>query len=96
MLSALGQSTRLEAFELLMKSEPDGLPAGDVARRLAIPQNTMSAHLATLYRAGLVRAKRQGRNIIYRAEPKQLLALATFLNQGHATAGTTEREGVAR
>ena len=91
MLSALGQSTRLETFELLMKSEPKGLPAGDVARRLAIPQNTLSAHLATLYRAGLVRAERQGRSIIYRAEPNQLLALATFLSQGFATARRRRR-----
>jgi hypothetical protein len=39
-LNALSQSTRLEIFRLLVRHEPDGLPAGDVARRLELPQNT--------------------------------------------------------
>ena len=40
--SALAQSTRLAAFRLLVKQEPDGLPAGEIARRLGVPHNTMS------------------------------------------------------
>jgi hypothetical protein len=39
-LAALAQPTKLDAFWLLAKHEPDGLPAGEVARRLAVPQNT--------------------------------------------------------
>ena len=42
-LAALAQSTRLDVFRLLVKHEPDGLPAGDIARELAVPHNTMSA-----------------------------------------------------
>ena len=30
-LAALSQSTRLEAFRILVRSEPDGLAAGDLA-----------------------------------------------------------------
>ena len=30
--SALSQETRLEAFRLLVKAEPEGLPAGEIAR----------------------------------------------------------------
>jgi ArsR family transcriptional regulator, arsenate/arsenite/antimonite-responsive transcriptional repressor len=41
-LAALAQSTRLDVFRLLVKHEPDGLPAGDIARELAVPHNTMS------------------------------------------------------
>ncbi|MDB5539414.1 MAG: helix-turn-helix transcriptional regulator, partial [Devosia sp.] len=44
--AALSQSTRLDAFRLIMKCEPHGLPAGEVARLLNVPQNTMSTHLA--------------------------------------------------
>ena len=51
--AALAQPTRLDVFRLLMEHEPDGLPAGEVARRLDVPHNTMSTHLATLTRAGL-------------------------------------------
>jgi ArsR family transcriptional regulator, arsenate/arsenite/antimonite-responsive transcriptional repressor / arsenate reductase (thioredoxin) len=66
-LAALAQSTRLEAFRLLAEHEPEGLPAGEVARRLAVPHNTMSTHLAVLARAGLVAPERQSRVINYRA-----------------------------
>ena len=78
-LGALAQSTRLDTFRLLVKHEPDGLPAGEVARLLEIPQNTMSAHLATLARAGLVRSERQSRSIIYRADLNRLRDLMLFL-----------------
>jgi len=67
-LAALAQSTRLDVFRLLVKHEPDGLAAGDIAKSLAVPQNTMSSHLAILTRAGLVAAKRSGRSIVYRAD----------------------------
>ncbi len=67
-LAALAQSTRLEVFRLLVKHEPDGLAAGDIAKSLAVPQNTMSSHLAVLSRAGLVTAQRFSRSIVYRAD----------------------------
>jgi len=78
-LAALAQTTRLEAFRLLVSREPDGMAAGELARLLAIPQNTMSAHLAVLARAGLVGSERRSRSIIYRADIKRLGALMLFL-----------------
>ena len=78
-LSALAQPTRLETFRLLVRCEPDGLPAGDVARFVAVPQNTMSAHLGVLARAGLVRGERRSRSIVYRADLDRFRALMTFL-----------------
>lgn len=65
--SALAQETRLAVFRLLVRHEPDGLPAGEIARQLAVPHNTMSAHLAVLVRAGLAVSQRKSRSIIYRA-----------------------------
>ncbi|TPG18770.1 ArsR family transcriptional regulator [Sphingomonas koreensis] len=78
-LSALAQGTRLDTFRLLVRCEPDGLAAGDIARQLSIPQNTMSAHLAILARAGLVTAERRSRSIIYRADLAGLRSLMLFL-----------------
>lgn len=78
-LAALAQSTRLDVFRLLMKHEPDGLPAGDIARELAVPHNTMSSHLGILSRAGLVRSERRSRSIIYCANLDQLREVVTFL-----------------
>jgi ArsR family transcriptional regulator, arsenate/arsenite/antimonite-responsive transcriptional repressor len=80
-LAALAQTTRLEAFRLLVSREPDGVPAGELARLLAIPQNTMSAHLAALARAGLVEGERRSRSIIYRANLGRLRDLTLFLIQ---------------
>ena len=80
-LAALAQETRLEVFRLLVTREPDGVPAGELARLVKIPQNTMSAHLAVLARAGLVRGERHSRSIIYCAELERLRGLVLFLVQ---------------
>ena len=78
-LGALAQDTRLDVFRLLVRHEPDGLAAGEVARRLDVPQNTMSAHLGILARAGLIRAERHSRSIIYRADLDGVRALMLFV-----------------
>lgn len=77
--AALAQPTRLDVFRLLMKHEPGGLPAGEVARRMDVPHNTMSTHLAILTRAGLIEAERQSRSIIYRAKLDAVRDLTGFL-----------------
>jgi ArsR family transcriptional regulator len=78
-LSALGQPTRLEIFRLLMRREPDGLPAGTIAETIGCPHNTLSSHLSILARAGLVRGTRDGRSIVYRADIEGMRALVGFL-----------------
>lgn len=78
-LGALAQRTRLDAFRLLVRREPDGMAAGDIARALDVPQNTLSAHLAVLARAGLVHAQRHSRSIVYRADLDGLRALIVYL-----------------
>jgi ArsR family transcriptional regulator, arsenate/arsenite/antimonite-responsive transcriptional repressor len=78
-LAALAQPTRLDVFKLLVKHEPDGLAAGDIARTLAVPQNTMSSHLSVLSRAGLVSAQRFGRSIVYRADLARFQEVVLFM-----------------
>jgi ArsR family transcriptional regulator, arsenate/arsenite/antimonite-responsive transcriptional repressor len=78
-LSALAQTTRLDTFRLLVSREPEGVAAGELARLVAIPQNTMSAHLAILARAGLVHGERHSRTIIYRADLKRFQEVTLFL-----------------
>lgn len=77
--AALAQPTRLETFRLLVRHEPLGLPAGEIAQAMGAPANTMSAHLAVLSRAGLVSSERRSRSIIYRAELGRVQDLAVFL-----------------
>lgn len=78
-LAALSQPTRLDVFRLLVRREPEGLAAGEIARQLAVPQNTMSSHLAVLSRAGLISAKRFSRSIVYRAELSHFRAVMLFM-----------------
>lgn len=74
-LAALAQTTRLEVFRRLVAAEPEGCAAGELARALGVPQNTLSSHLAILARAGLVAADRRGRFVVYRAEIARLSEL---------------------
>jgi DNA-binding transcriptional ArsR family regulator len=78
-LAALAQPTRLDTFRLLVKREPDGVAAGELARLIEVPQNTMSAHLAILARAGLIVGERRSRSIIYRASLDCFRAMTLFL-----------------
>lgn len=64
-LSALAQASRIEAFRLLVRAGPDGMAAGEIARALDIPHNTLSAHLSILANAGLASSRRAGRSVIY-------------------------------
>ena len=78
-LAALAQSTRLDVFRLLANHEPEGLAAGDIAKALAVPQNTMSSHLGILSRAGLVTAQRFSRSIVYRADLTAFQSVVLFM-----------------
>ena len=78
-LGSLSQATRLAAFRLLVGAGHDGLPAGEIARQLEIPHNTLSSHLAILAAAGLVAARRDGRSVIYRINIDGMRSLLAFL-----------------
>ena len=80
-LGALSQETRLDAFRLLVKLAPDGLPAGEIGDRLNIVQNTMSAHLGVLARSGLIRSRRKGRTIEYAVDYAAVRDFLAFLMQ---------------
>jgi len=78
-LSALGQWTRLRIFRLLVSQYPEGLPAGTIADALGCLNNTMSAHLGILARAGLIAGVRDGRSILYRADLEGMKGLVGYL-----------------
>ncbi|MBX9455117.1 MAG: metalloregulator ArsR/SmtB family transcription factor [Rhizobium sp.] len=80
-LGALAQPTRLQAFRLLVEREPEGVPAGELARLLGVPQNTMSAHLSILANAGLIGGVRHSRSIIYRVDLERFRAVMLYLLQ---------------
>lgn len=78
-LSALAHEGRLEVFRLLIKAGAEGLPAGEIARRLEVPPSSLSANLNLLSHAGLVQSRREGRSIIYTADYGAMSGLIGFL-----------------
>ena len=77
--SALGQDTRLDVFRLLIQVGPEGRLAGEIGETLGVRQNTMSANLAILTQAGLIRHAREGRAIRYFADMEGVNGLLAFL-----------------
>lgn len=80
-LGALAHETRLSVFRMLVKAGPEGLIAGVIAERSNVPPSTMSHHLSTLERAGLVQSERESRLIHYRADFAGMRRLLAFLMQ---------------
>ena len=79
--AALGQPTRLALFRLLLQGGAEGIAAGQLAARLDVRPNTLSSHLAILEQAGLIRARREGRLILYAADREGLRRLIAWLLQ---------------
>jgi ArsR family transcriptional regulator, arsenate/arsenite/antimonite-responsive transcriptional repressor len=86
-LAALAQESRLAVFRLLVKAGRDGIAAGEIARALDIPPNTLSAQLTLLANADLVVSRREGRSIIYAVDYESMSQLLVYLMedccQGH-------------
>ncbi|HEY2135900.1 MAG TPA: helix-turn-helix domain-containing protein [Xanthobacteraceae bacterium] len=78
-LAALAQENRLDVFRLLVEAGPEGMPAGGVAGALALAPNTLTFHFDRLREAGLVRVRRDGRQMIYAAEFDAMNALIGYL-----------------
>jgi len=80
-LSSLAHATRLSVFRLLVQTGADGLPAGEIARRVGAAPSTLSHHLALLERAHLLTSRRVQRQIFYAADYAGSRALLAYLMQ---------------
>ena len=78
---ALAHESRLAALRLLIRVGNEGLPSGEIAARLEVPPTGMSFHLASLERAGLLKAKKAGRKVFYAVDFESLRALIAFLTE---------------
>lgn len=77
--SALSQETRLNVFRLMVKAGDKGMLAGEIGEELNVKQNTMSANLAVLTQAGLLKNEREGRGIRYFIDFENMGHLLAFL-----------------
>jgi DNA-binding transcriptional ArsR family regulator len=80
-LNALAHETRLAAFRLLVEAGPDGLPAGSLSERLAMPPSTLTFHLQQLAHAGLVTQRRASRQIIYATDFDTMNTVMGYLTE---------------
>ncbi len=78
-LASLAQETRLQIFRTLVRQGPEGMPAGEIAEALQVPNATLSFHLSHLTQGGLLESRREGRSIIYAINIPGVRELLAFL-----------------
>ncbi len=88
---ALASRTRLVTLDELASA--DELDVSELSRRVGVSQPLMSWHLRRLRRAGLVRARRQGRRMLYALDRPTLSARQAALSNliDDLTASDTRR-----
>lgn len=93
-LSALGHENRIDIFRMLISAGEAGLFPGDIAQRLDLKPNTLSAHLSILAACGLVHSTREGRNIRYFARMESMGLLLRYLMEDCCGGSRDISEGV--
>ena len=83
---ALADPSRRAIFQSLTRGE---VAVKDLTARFDISQPAVSQHLATLKEAGLVNARREGRCVYYRVQPRGMKPLTNWV--AHYRAFWTER-----
>lgn len=88
-LGAIAHEGRLALLRRLIQAGPDGVRAGQLAADAGLSAPTASAQLLVLRTAGLISSRREGRQIIYRANYEAMTELLKYLMQdccgGHRT-----------
>ncbi len=88
-LGALAHDHRLAIYRLLVSRGPKGLNAGTIAGRVGLVPSSLTFHLQSLQRAGLLAQRREGRQLIYSVDFTAMTALVAYLTEnccGGATA----------
>ena len=80
-LAALAHETRLTLFRVLVQAGEPGVPEGQLAKSLSIPNATLSFHLKELAHAELVISRQESRFIYYSANFATMNALLGYLTE---------------
>jgi len=85
-LGALAHEHRLAIYRILVEQGPSGLPAGVIGDRVGLVPSSLTFHLQTLQRAGLITQARASRQLIYSADYSVMNGLVTYLTDKCCTA----------
>lgn len=78
-LAALANETRLALIRLLVARGESGLAAGVIAAEFGMSASRLSFHLGALEQAGLVKARRESRNVYYAIDHATIGGLIAYL-----------------
>jgi ArsR family transcriptional regulator len=86
-LGALAHEHRLAIYRLLVERGPAGLPAGAIGERVGLLPSSLTFHLQSLQRAGLITQLRASRQLIYSADYTSMNELVGYLTDKCCAAG---------
>lgn len=89
-LGALAHEHRLAVYRVLMQRGPEGLPAGAIGQRVGLLPSSLTFHLQTLQRAGLITQRRESRRLIYSVDFSVMNGLVGYLTENCCGDGNTE------
>ena len=78
-LGALAHEYRLAIYRLLIKQGPEGLPAATIGSRVGLAPSSLTFHLQSLQRTGLIKQVRAGRQLFYSADFAEMNGLVGYL-----------------
>ncbi|MBU2051664.1 MAG: metalloregulator ArsR/SmtB family transcription factor [Candidatus Beckwithbacteria bacterium] len=88
LFQALAHPKRLEVIHLLRQQE---LCVNEMLKMLDLPQANISQHLTLLRRAGIVKSRRDGKNILYCLTRPQYIRASDLLKQTLMTGGSSRQ-----
>lgn len=80
-LGALAHEHRLAVYRLLVEAGPDGMSAGDIADRIGLVPSSLTFHVQSLHRAGLITQRRLSRQLFYSADFATMNELVDYLTR---------------
>ena len=80
-LGALAHEHRLAIYRLLVEAGPDGRSAGDIAERVGLVPSSLTFHVQSLQRAGLITQRRVSRQLFYSADFSAMNELIEYLTR---------------
>ena len=89
-LAALAHEHRLGIYRLLVEQGPAGLAAGEIGERVGLVPSSLTFHLQSLQRAGLITQLRASRQLIYSADYTVMTDLVGYLTDKCCAASAHE------